>query len=213
MGFVSWVGGLLSKGAGKLTDAIAAIIHAFQVLWNLVRAIGRNVGHAWRSFYRSATNLVSLIESLAASTYRAVSKIVTHTIPDAIRNTLRAAISEAAKLANTVKAWAVSAYRASLSFAARIVAELRHWTGSAVRWLTGLISELRATLGYVARIVSDLLTHPDRLVAWILPTLVKALFRLAVASTEVIARLILGQGVRLILQAVPRIEAVLADIL
>lgn len=212
MGFFNWVGGLFKQGYKGIAGAVDYVVHAFQVLWNIVTQIGRNVGRAWHTFYRSMSTLAKLIDDLAAATYSFGRKLITHTIPDAVRNTLRAAISEAAKLANTVKDWATKAYRAVVSYVSALVADLRSWTSSAVRWLTGLISQIRDTLGRVARIVDALLTHPDRLVAWILGPLWRALLRLLIDSAEAIARYLAGSVVKLILRSVPTIEAIIADI-
>jgi hypothetical protein len=213
VGWVSWVGGLFKSAAGKVTKAIEFIPHAFVVLWHLLQALGRNVGGAWHRLYTTLAAFGQLVDDLGRQAYLFGHRLIYHTIPDAIRHVLSLAAAYASKLAAQVKAWAVSAYKAALAWASKLVAELRGWVSSAVKWLTGLIAQIRATLAHVARIVDTLLTHPERLVTWILPALLRAVLRLAVTLAKPLARLVLREGVPLILRAIPDIEAVFADIL
>lgn len=212
MGFFDWVGGLFKSGAGKIADLLKWVPHALQVLWNLVRGIGVNVGRAWTRLYQTIGAFTLQVEALAHAAYVKLRQVITQTIPAFARNTLVGAFRAASGLVGTLKAYVLGALQALSRYLSALVAELKAWTAQAVRWLTGIVGELRGVLSVVARRVDALLSAPERLVTWILAPLVKSLVRFADDNAQAIAEWLVPRAVKLVLRSIPRIEQTIADL-
>lgn len=188
MSFLSDVGDVLTAPARGVADLAGKAWSAVKAVISLFTALFHHVGDAWHLFWQAVSAGGTVIGHLGETVYTSVKYLVTSLIPKWASHTFHtvATWAKTAILAveRTLKALVAKVYRTLRAAVVAVERWARHAIGNVVRTLNGALHWIRTTGHQVAVLV----THPDRLVAWILPHLIFPLLRFMVGQSRPVWR-------------------------
>lgn len=185
------IAGTLSGTFKHLKDLAGAVWRAIKRLTTYVTAIFQHVGGAWWDLHRAFDTLTSGLEHLANGTYglgkwlihTLVPKWAQHAISTAINyavTNVKALANSALKFAKGVKTWASNAIKTVEKTLTKALNAVRTLANDAKHWIS-----------HAGKDLFNLVMHPERLVAWIVPSLVTPLMRWILAHLESISAAVL----------------------
>jgi len=208
--WIAALAGLLGSSVSSLARETAQRLMS---IWKTVTGFFGRVKAGWDRLYGRARRWATAQARHAVATLNALRWIVVTVIPYKIST-----------LADSIAAWARERIADAVAFVSAGLAQLRDWTTRAVAlalaelrnlrdWALREVARIASLLASTAQRVADLLTSPDRLVAWILEPLARALWDLAERNLERIGELAWRARHRIIARGLEALEHVLARVI
>lgn len=184
MSLWSDVESFVTGGVGTIAEAAKRLISAVKSLWSLLGGLTRDVSEAWGAFYQGIAYIGDALSELANNTYSALKWTLEHGIPGAVSYVF-------AVLLGWTKREVATAIR-------DLRAVLLGFVKDVVRFILGIIADVKHLLGVVAHAAAvafnfvehagvwlwNLVSHPERLVAWIIPDLLEPLLKWMVSESR-----------------------------
>lgn len=207
------IGGWLTGAAGKVRDLARATWQSIKHLWSVVGSVFRKVGGAWASLYTDLGGALGALERFARSVYTLGRWLAEHVVPKRITQAIGQALGYARRLATRLVDGLAGRVASIYRYLRRRVDGVASFASGLRRWAFSEVATIRRYLfGQVRRAV-DLLGHPDRLVAWVLPSLVVPLLRFIYAHSQALGLWVGRLVVRNLPGLVKEAEDVLSKIL
>lgn len=208
-----WIASLASFLGASVGTLARATAERLMSVWKSVTGFFTRVKAGWNIIYGRTRRWMEAQRRHALAVALRLRWIVTIEIPRRITAIADSIVAWTREQIERVARAAELARRAVIDWAQRaissVLAELRQWRD----WALREVASIRARIQDLLTRVFDTLGSPDRLVAWILAPLVRALWRYAVDNAARVGEMAWRYRQRIILAALDVLEDVLVRIL
>lgn len=213
MGVIDWINGIIGDATGGLARLASSVAQKIAWVYNFVVGFLASVRATVIRIRDFVRNFLGAVILVGAATYTALKWLAQVALPRAITqmfDILTAYADRAASLA-------LSAARALIAdvktFVSRLIAALQATVSGFIRWATQNIGTLLNDVKVLVDHVFGVLGTPERLVAWIIGTLVKALFSWALDNAVALGQAFWASRTRILLSGASKIEDIITRII
>lgn len=178
------VTGFVTGGVKTVVGTAERVLDAIKSLWSLLGGLTREVSEAWGEFYQALVYIGDALAQLASADYSAIKWLAERGLPGAVSYVFGQVVGwterEVAGAIDALQTVILAFVRAVERVLVGVINDVKHLLAIVEHWAAAAFNFVEGAGAWLWNLVS----HPERLVAWIIPVLIEPLLRWMVSESR-----------------------------